>query len=107
MAVRLSSHPVPRLLAQRYGRPLTGTSANPAGHPPARTAKEVKENLPGVDLILEGEPPRALYPSTIVEVEEEEVSLLREGEIPWEEILKALGEEGVLPRQTQGRHKKV
>lgn len=107
VAVRLSSHPVPRLLARRYGRPVTGTSANPSGHPPARTAKEVAERLPEVDLILEGEPPQGLSPSTIVEVEEEEVFLLREGEIPWEKILKALEEAGVPLRPEGGRRRKA
>ncbi len=103
VAVRLTSHPVPRLLAQKYGRPLTGTSANLSGRPPATTPNEVLAMLPEVDLVLAGGSCAARAPSTIVLVTQEEVRLLRAGAIPWREIAKTLkGEEGP-PRPEGGR----
>ncbi len=96
VAVRLSSHPVPQKLAAALGRPITGTSANLSGRPPARSAEEVEEELPGVDLILDAGLLPARAPSTIVDASGKSPRLLREGEIPWEKILEVISEEDPL-----------
>ncbi len=92
IAVRLSPHPVVRCLTQRFG-PLTGTSANPSGTPPARSASEVKRLLPGVDLIVDAGKTGGKRPSTILEVSGDTPRLLREGEISWTELERVLREE--------------
>jgi L-threonylcarbamoyladenylate synthase len=46
MAVRVPHHPVARELAGRFGGPISGTSANPAGERPSRTAEEVCRYFP-------------------------------------------------------------
>ncbi len=90
VAVRLSSHQIPLQLAQALGRPITGTSANLSGRPPARTPAEILAQLPEVDLIIDAGALPAEAPSTIVEVSGESLRLLREGEIPWREICKII-----------------
>ena len=40
IAVRVTSHPVTRALVERLGRPLTSTSANFPGDPPATSGDE-------------------------------------------------------------------
>jgi L-threonylcarbamoyladenylate synthase len=69
VGMRLSScRPLTDLL-QRIG-PLTGTSANRTGHPPARTAEAVQEHLHhAVDLIVDAGPTPGGLPSTVVEVQ--------------------------------------
>ena len=92
IAVRLPHHPIPLALIEGLGAPITGTSANPSGHPPARTAEEVKERMrEGVDLVLEGGPPPGGRESTVVDLTGKAPLVLREGAIPQEEIEKCLG----------------
>ncbi|HEY0323690.1 MAG TPA: L-threonylcarbamoyladenylate synthase [Pyrinomonadaceae bacterium] len=76
---------------------LTATSANLAGQPPARTAREVARYFPvELDLIIDGGEARTDKPSTVVDVSRGRARLIREGEIPrshLEQTLRALGEE--------------
>ena len=92
IAVRLPHHPIPLALIEGLGAPITGTSANPSGHPPARTAAEVKGQMgERVDLVLEGGPPPGGRESTVVDLTGKAPLVLREGAIPQEEIEKCLG----------------
>jgi len=86
VAVRLSPHPVPREISLSLGAPITGTSANLSGAPPARTALEVAQNLPDIDLILDAGPTPGEKASTILDVTGPSPRLIRKGIISWEEI---------------------
>jgi len=91
IAVRASGLPLPRILAEALGAPLTATSANRSGSPPATTADMALHDLgSGVDLILDGGPCPGGLPSTIIDVRESPPRLIREGKVPFAEI------EGVL-----------
>ncbi len=87
VAVRISSHKVPTLLSETFGKPITGTSANVSGYPPAIKAEEVKQMLPEVDLILDGGETPGGLPSTIVSITEFPPKLIRSGKIPFNKIL--------------------
>ena len=65
VGVRISSDPLAARLVEEAGTPLTATSANLSGRPPARTAEEAR--LGGVALVLDGATRGALA-STVVEV---------------------------------------
>ncbi|HLQ21707.1 MAG TPA: L-threonylcarbamoyladenylate synthase, partial [Gemmatimonadales bacterium] len=55
IGVRLPAHPDVQRLLEAVGAPLTGTSANRSGQPPATTAEEVERALgDSVDAILNG-----------------------------------------------------
>ncbi len=41
LALRVTDHPVAAALCESFGGPLVSTSANPHGHPPARSADDV------------------------------------------------------------------
>ncbi|HEX5339524.1 MAG TPA: Sua5/YciO/YrdC/YwlC family protein [Gammaproteobacteria bacterium] len=45
LAVRVTAHPVARTLCELTGMALISTSANPGGHPPARSAIQVRIRL--------------------------------------------------------------
>ena len=47
VAVRVSSHPLARALAEALGHPVISTSANPSGAPPPTTATAVREAFAG------------------------------------------------------------
>lgn len=86
VGVRVSPHPFVRRLLAAYGRPLTSTSLNVAGGPPARTGTEasvVARELGADDLLLVDWgtlPPSA--PSTLVDCTGPVPIVLREGSIP-------------------------
>ncbi|MGH9390892.1 MAG: L-threonylcarbamoyladenylate synthase, partial [Vicinamibacteria bacterium] len=93
IAVRASSLPLPRDLAEGLGAPVTATSANRSGSPPATTAEEVLSALCSeLDLLLDGGPCPGGLPSTIVDVRETPPRLVREGRVPFEEVERALRE---------------
>lgn len=93
VGVRLSScRPLCELL-ERVG-PLTGTSANRAGTPPARTAEAVQQAFgDAVDLILDAGPAPGGLPSTVVDAQES-LRIVREGAIGRSEIEATLRQRG-------------
>ncbi|MBI5410484.1 MAG: threonylcarbamoyl-AMP synthase [Nitrospirae bacterium] len=89
VGIRQPADPTLRDLLRLVG-PLTGTSANRSGEPPAGTAAEVQASLgPDLDLILDGGPTAAGLPSTIVQTAGS-IRVLRAGPISREQIEKAL-----------------
>ncbi len=79
-----------RLLVRMLDRGLTGTSANPAGAPPASTADEVAEYFgDSIDLLLDGGPTSALLPSTIIDVSLGAPRLIRDGGLPLAQLTGA------------------
>ncbi len=79
LAVRIPDHPLLRALLARVG-PLTATSANRSGSPPAATADAVGAGLgDGVDLLLDGGPTPGGMPSTLLEARGDGLKLLRRG----------------------------
>jgi L-threonylcarbamoyladenylate synthase len=80
------------------GGVLTATSANRAGHPPARSAREVLRAFPvGLDLIVDGGETAAEKPSSVVDISGSRAKLIREGALPWHEIQQALANAGGHP----------
>jgi L-threonylcarbamoyladenylate synthase len=91
VAMRVSSVRLARDLAEGLGAPITATSANRSGLPPAMTAFEVDARLGSeTDLILDGGPCPGGLPSTIVDVRESSPRLLREGRVPFAEVKRIL-----------------
>ena len=82
VAVRVSPHPLAQALVAAVARPITATSANPAGAAPPRTASEVAAYFAPADcLILDGGTTRGGPPSTLVRVRGARVELLRQGAV--------------------------
>jgi len=82
VAARVSPHPVAAALVAAVGRPITCTSANPAGAPPPRTAAEVAAFFPdGAVVLLDGGSTPGGLPSTLARVRGEAVDVLRPGPV--------------------------
>ena len=95
VGVRLPDDPICRRLILQFGRPITGTSANVTGQPPAMTADEVTRMLGSkVDYVLEAGRAQGGTPSTVLSLGPEGARVLRKGAIPDNTLLdtlKALG----------------
>ncbi len=81
-----------RLVAERFGKPYTATSANRSGQPPAFSADEFLAQLPDEvvpHLVIDAPPMKIGRSSTVVEVAER-VQIIREGMIPAATINEAL-----------------
>ena len=80
VAVRWSPHPIAQALVAGLGRPITATSANPAGAPPPSTAAGVAAYFPDCLVVDGGQTPGGL-PSTLVRVRGDAVEVLRAGAV--------------------------
>lgn len=88
VGIRISSHPMARLLTESFGAPITATSANISGRPPAEDAGELALQFKaGIDAVLDCGKTPARGPSTVVGLDNGELQLIRAGVIPFAEIL--------------------
>ena len=86
VAVRWTSHPGMARLIQRYGRPVTSTSANRPGSPPAVAASEIVSQWSdamgrGVLRVLDGGRLSPSSPSTVVDCTGTRPRVIRPGAI--------------------------
>ncbi len=88
IAARVSSSDVCRRLTKVLDSPITATSANPSGKRPPISPKEVLDYFNGsIDMLIDGGELSGKKGSTIVDATGEQIKVIREGEIPAEEIL--------------------
>jgi L-threonylcarbamoyladenylate synthase len=97
VAVRWSSHPGIGLLIEALGSPLTSTSANLPGEPPATSADEARTVIralgdPAGLWLLDGGPLPASAPSTIVDCSGRRPRVLRAGAIGTELLRTVVGD---------------
>jgi L-threonylcarbamoyladenylate synthase len=95
VGVRLPDDAQVRDFVRACGGALTATSANLAGEPPARTAREVARSFPsGLSLIVDGGEARSDKASTVLDVSGGNPRLIREGVVSrrrLQETLQAIG----------------
>ena len=87
IAVRMPNHPIPLALMRELGSPITGTSANPSGEPDPVSIEDVRRLLGDkVDYIVEGGPPVAGIPSTIVDLTQSSPRIVRPGAVRYHSL---------------------
>jgi L-threonylcarbamoyladenylate synthase len=91
VAVRIPGESFALRLAECARFPITATSANLSGKPPAQDAETVGKYFGDtIDLIIDGGPSKGTLPSTIVDATGDEINIVREGTIKRELLLHAL-----------------
>ena len=91
VGVRISSHPLATQLARELGHPLTATSANPSGVEPARTISEAMGYFSGrLEIFLDGGRLEGKKGSTVVDIHQDKIKIVREGEISSQELRRIL-----------------
>ncbi|MDE1876188.1 MAG: threonylcarbamoyl-AMP synthase [Thaumarchaeota archaeon] len=86
IAVRVPNHPCVLALLEKC-RLLVGTSANFSGEPSFSDSKEVASKFSGYDILLDGGQITNSYESTIVEVVNNKLKIVREGKIKMESLV--------------------
>jgi L-threonylcarbamoyladenylate synthase len=93
IGVRISSQAIATQLVQALGRPLTATSANPSGKEPARTLREAQNYFAGhVRTFIDGGTLKSRSGSTVVEIQGEQLKIIREGDVAVTALEQFLGE---------------
>lgn len=96
VGIRLPEDADARALVRACSGLLTATSANPAGQPPARTAREVADYFPdNSGLVIDGGATRTELPSTVVDVTGVHPRLIREGVVTRAELEATLLAAGI------------
>ena len=89
IAVRVPNHPC-ALAFLKESKLIVGTSANFSGLPAFSDSKKVQENFSGYDVFLDGGTILNSTDSTIVEVRNGTLKVLRQGKVTREEITNSL-----------------
>ncbi len=89
IGIRISSHPVATAIVRELGRPITTTSANLSGYPPSLNVKHVLKYFKDkLDMCLDGgecDPSRG---STVIDVADETMAIVRDGAVPADQVIK-------------------
>ncbi|MGI0008194.1 MAG: L-threonylcarbamoyladenylate synthase [Nitrosopumilaceae archaeon] len=89
IAVRVPGHPCVLALLKEC-KLIVGTSANFSGYPAFSDSKKVQENFSGYDVFLDGGKISNSTSSTIIEVKDGILKILRQGKITKAEIINSL-----------------
>lgn len=96
IGIRMPAHPVAKALAERFGSPITGTSANLAGCPATAKVTELDPSIGcQVDLVLDAGVLAGGFGSTILDVTCWPVKVIREGAVKRKAIDAVLRMDGV------------
>ncbi|MDE0823449.1 MAG: L-threonylcarbamoyladenylate synthase [Dehalococcoidia bacterium] len=88
VAVRMPDHEAPLALIKGLGGPITGTSANISGGPDLISLAELIDQMgTRVDYVLKCGPEPKGTASTVVDITSNTPKLLREGAIPFDQVL--------------------
>jgi tRNA threonylcarbamoyl adenosine modification protein (Sua5/YciO/YrdC/YwlC family) len=106
VGIRVTSHPIAQALAQGLGRPLlTSSAVAPETHEPCRDAEEILEAFGRfVDVVIDAEQTPA-EPSTVIEIDGEDIKLIRQGQGSLEGILDIEEVPEPEPRAASGRRR--
>lgn len=91
VGVRIPDHPVALRLLREAGCPVAAPSANSSGRPSPTAASHVKEDLDGrIGGLLDGGPTGVGVESTVIEIIDNELYILRPGGVTAEQLRAAL-----------------
>ncbi len=91
IGIRVPIHPVAKALVERLDFPITGTSANLSGRTGCTQIGQLPPSMiQTADLVLDAGTLKGGKGSTVVDVTQTPVTILREGEISAKKILSAL-----------------
>lgn len=98
ISVRKTTHPICLKLIQKLGAPLVSTSANISGEPAVTNLDKLPQTLvDACDIVIDAGPLPQTVPSTIVQIANKEVLILRAGAVSKEQIEQIIREDDYTP----------
>ena len=92
LGIRVPGNSFCRNLAEKFGRPITATSANFSGEKESISIDQIHQDVVNsVDIIIDGGELLSRIPSTVISVVNDYPVILREGAIPRNKIEECLG----------------
>ncbi|MBI2343087.1 MAG: threonylcarbamoyl-AMP synthase [Deltaproteobacteria bacterium] len=89
IGIRISSHPIATAMVRQFGRPMTTTSANLSGYPPSLEVRHVRRYFQDrIDCIVDGGECIASRGSTVIDIADETMAIIREGAVPSDDVIK-------------------
>ncbi len=108
VAVRMPNHPIALEFIRAAGGYIAAPSANRSGRPSPTLAEHVAEDMDGIiPMIIDGGQVGIGIESTIVDLAEDEISILRPGFITKEMLEEVLGQPVVFDKGIDGCHPDV
>ena len=88
IAVRVSTNKVVNAIMQKVKFPITATSANISGKADPISAQDAADQIGDkVDIILDAGSTGSIKPSTVIQIDEDGVKIIREGAVPKKRII--------------------
>jgi tRNA threonylcarbamoyl adenosine modification protein (Sua5/YciO/YrdC/YwlC family) len=82
VGIRVPKHPITIALVRELGRPLVSTTAGRPGQDPLIDPWEIEQEFSGLDLVIDGGEAGGTVPTTVVDLSQGEVRIVREGAGP-------------------------
>lgn len=89
VGIRVPEHPVAHALLEALGRPIVNTTACEVGEEPIIDPWTIHDTFPGLELVLEADSCGSV-PTTVVDLSQDDVEILREGAGSIEELTARL-----------------
>jgi tRNA threonylcarbamoyl adenosine modification protein (Sua5/YciO/YrdC/YwlC family) len=86
VGIRVPNHPLTIALVRELGRPLISTTASRPGQEPLVDPWEIEQEFAGLDLVIDGGDAGGTVPTTVVDLSQGDVRIVREGAGPVDEL---------------------
>ncbi len=87
VGIRVPNHPITIALVRELGRPLISTTAGRPGQDPLVDPWEIEQEFSGLDLVIDGGDAGGSVPTTVVDLSQGDVRIVRQGAGPTDELL--------------------
>lgn len=88
VGIRVPNHPLTIALVRELGRPLISTTAGRPGGDPLVDPWEIEQEFTGLDLVIDGGDAGGTVPTTVVDLSQGDVRIVREGAGPVDDLVE-------------------
>jgi len=87
VGIRVPNHPITIALVRELGRPLISTTASRPGGEAMVDPWEIEQEFSGLDLVIDSGESGGVVPTTVVDLSQGDVRIVREGAGPVDDLL--------------------
>jgi tRNA threonylcarbamoyl adenosine modification protein (Sua5/YciO/YrdC/YwlC family) len=88
VGIRVPNHPLTIALVRELGRPLISTTASRPGQEPLVDPWEIEQEFSGLDMVIDGGDAGGTVPTTVVDLSQGDVRIVREGAGPVDKLVE-------------------